>query len=134
MTQSTIKTRSSKGGGTDNFNEIKFEDKKGSELLFIHAEKDQTIEVENDESHWVGHDRTKTIDHDETTHVRHDRTETVDQNETITRHGNLAGNTVTGADGKATGKPLTIPADEQITIQTGPASITMKKDGAITIK
>lgn len=84
MTQTGIKTRSSKGGSGANFNEIRFEDKKGSEQLFIHAEKDQAIEVENDESHWVGHDRTKKIDHDETTHVKHDRTETVDNNETIT--------------------------------------------------
>ena len=56
-----------KGGGPANFNEIRFEDKKGSEQLFIHAEKNQDIEVENDETHWVGHDRKKTIDHDETT-------------------------------------------------------------------
>jgi type VI secretion system secreted protein VgrG len=83
-TQTGIKTRSSTGGSPSNFNEIRFEDKKGSEQLFIHAEKNQDIEVENDETHWVGHDRTKTIDHDETTHVKHDRTETVDNNETIT--------------------------------------------------
>ena len=83
-TQSGMKSRSSLGGGAANFNEIRFEDKKGSEQLFIHAEKNQDIEVENDETHWVGHDRAKTIDHDETTHVKHDRTETVDNNETIT--------------------------------------------------
>jgi type VI secretion system secreted protein VgrG len=82
-TQSGIKSRSSLGGGPPNFNEIRFEDKKGHEQLFIHAEKNQDIEVENDETHWVGHDRRKTIDHDETTHVKHDRTETVDNNETI---------------------------------------------------
>jgi type VI secretion system secreted protein VgrG len=83
-TQSGILTRSSKGGGYANANAIRFEDKKGSEQLWIHAEKNQDIEVENDETHWVGHDRTKTIDHDETVHVKHDRTETVDNNETIT--------------------------------------------------
>ena len=87
-TQTGIKSRSSMGGTPDNFNEIRFEDKKGSEQLFIHAEKNQDIEVENDETHWVGHDRKKTIDNDETTHVKHDRTETVDNNETITIHGN----------------------------------------------
>ena len=87
MTQSGVKSRSSKGGGPANFNEIRMEDKKGSEQLFIHAEKNQDIEVENDETHWVGHDRTKTIDHDETSHIKHDRTETVDNNETITIHG-----------------------------------------------
>ena len=86
-TQSGVKSRSSKGGGPANFTEIRMEDKMGSEQLFIHAEKNQDIEVENDETHWVGHDRTKTIDHDETSHIKHDRTETVDNNETITVHG-----------------------------------------------
>jgi type VI secretion system secreted protein VgrG len=87
-TQTGIKSRSSKGGGGANFNEIRMEDLKGSEQVFIHAEKNQDIEVENDETHWVGHDRKKNIDHDETTHVKHDRTETVDNNETITVHAN----------------------------------------------
>ena len=83
-TQSGILTRSSKGGAYGNANAIRFEDKKGSEQLWIHAEKNQDIEVENDETHWVGHDRTKTVDHDEKVHVKHDRTETVDNNESIT--------------------------------------------------
>ena len=86
-TQSGILTRSSKGGSAANANAIRFEDKKGAEQLWIHAEKNQDIEVENDETHWVGHDRTKTVDHDETNHIKHDRTETVDNNETITVHG-----------------------------------------------
>jgi len=88
MTQTGIKTRSSKGGGAANFNEIRFEDKKGSEQVFLHAEKNQDIEVEKDETHWVGQDRKKTIDRDETSHIKHDRTETVDNNETITVVGN----------------------------------------------
>ena len=83
-TQTGVLTRSSLGGTAANANAIRFEDKKGEEQLWIHAEKNQDIEVENDETHWVGHDRTKTIDNDETTHVKHDRTETVDNNETIT--------------------------------------------------
>jgi type VI secretion system secreted protein VgrG len=83
-TQSGVLTRSSKGGSAANANAIRFEDKKGSEQLWVHAEKNQDIEVENDETHSVGHDRSKTIDHDETVHVKHDRTETVDNNETIT--------------------------------------------------
>jgi len=87
-TQSGILTRSSMGGAAANANAIRFEDKKGSEQLWIHAEKNQDIEVENNETHWVGHDRTKTVDHDEITHVKHDRTETVDNNETITIGGN----------------------------------------------
>lgn len=83
-TQSGIKSRSSKGGGEANFNELRFEDLKGSEQVYLHAEKNQDIVVENDETHSVGHDRTKTVKHDETTKVDHDRTETVGNNETIT--------------------------------------------------
>jgi type VI secretion system secreted protein VgrG len=83
-TQSGVKSRSSLGGSPANFNEIRFEDKKGQELLTIHAEKNQSIEVEADETHTVGHDRTKTVGHDEKTTIKHDRTETVINNETIT--------------------------------------------------
>jgi type VI secretion system secreted protein VgrG len=81
--QSGIKSRSTLGGSPANFNEIRFEDKMGSELLTIHAEKDQEISVENDENHTVGHDRTKGIGHDETTTVGNNRTETVGNNEQI---------------------------------------------------
>src|SRR5215831_5810 len=38
QTKSTVKSMSSKGGA--GFNEIRFEDKKGSEEIFVHAEKD----------------------------------------------------------------------------------------------
>lgn len=82
-TQSGIKTRSTKEGGPDNANEIRFEDKKGDEQLLIHAEKDQLIEVENDETHWVGHDRTKLIDHDESSTIGNDRSERVGHDESI---------------------------------------------------
>ncbi len=74
-TQSGIKSRSSKGGTPENFNEIRFEDQKGSEEMYIHAEKDQTTVVEND--------RTESVGHDETISIGHDRTETVGNNETI---------------------------------------------------
>ncbi|WP_322049764.1 type VI secretion system Vgr family protein [Paraburkholderia bannensis] len=82
-TQSGMLSRSSKGATPANANAIRFEDKMGQEEVWIHAEKDQRIEVENDESHTVGNDRVKTIDHDETVQVNNDRTETVGNNETI---------------------------------------------------
>jgi type VI secretion system secreted protein VgrG len=83
-TQSGTLTRSTKDGVYENANAIRFEDQKGAEELWIHAEKDQRIEVEHDESHWVGNDRTKTIDGNETVQVMQNRTETVGMNETIT--------------------------------------------------
>ena len=85
-TQSGIVTRSSIGGKSANANALRFEDLKGSEELWMHAEKDQRIEVEHDESHSVGNDRRKTIGHDETVEVKHDRAETVGNDEKITIH------------------------------------------------
>jgi type VI secretion system secreted protein VgrG len=83
-TQSGIKSRSSKGGSTANFNEIRFEDKKGSEQVYVHAEKNQDNVVENDETTDVGHDRTEKVGHDEKITIGNDRTEKVGNNEDIT--------------------------------------------------
>lgn len=85
QTKSTIQSRSSKGGTADNFNEIRFEDKKGSEELYFHAEKDQVIVVENDKTESVGHDNKESIGNDESIEVGHDRAKKVvnDQSEDI---------------------------------------------------
>ena len=61
-TQSGILTRSSEQGGTDDFNALRFEDKKGSEEIWLHAQKNYTIEVENDKTQYIGDAETKTID------------------------------------------------------------------------
>ena len=111
-TQSGVKTRSALGGSPANFNELRFEDKLGKEQLFLHAEKNYDLEVENDETHWVGHDRKKTVDHDETAHVKHDRTETVDNNETVTIHGLRA---------------VTVDKDETVTVMTGNRSVVIQQ-------
>jgi type VI secretion system secreted protein VgrG len=148
-TQSGVLTRSSKGGAYGNANALRFEDKKGSEQLWLHAEKNQDIEVENDETHWVGHDRTKTIDHDETSHIKHDRTETVDNNETITVHANRTETvdkeeTITIHGGRTEvvdkeenitvhgGRTEKVDKDESITIDGGRTE-TVAKDETITI-
>ena len=73
------------GGG---YNQLLMNDVGGAERIYVHAGNDQGIDVEHDETHWVGHDRTVTVEHDETIIIKHDRTQTVDTNETITIHGN----------------------------------------------
>jgi type VI secretion system secreted protein VgrG len=97
-TRSTIMSRSSKGGAADNFNEIRFEDKKGEEEMYLHAEKDQNILVENNQTLVVGKskkdagDRALAVHNDEAIEIGRDRsmkvgrdkTETVDRNKTIT--------------------------------------------------
>ncbi len=74
-TKSTLKSKSSPGGG--GFNEIRFEDAAGSEEIFVHAQKDQNIVV--------GNDRTKSVGHDEKVQIKNNRDKSVgvDQSETI---------------------------------------------------
>ena len=88
-TQSGIKSNSSKGGGGSN--ELRFEDMAGQEQVFLHAQKDEVIVVENDKTETVHHnetitidvDRTETVGHDETLTVVNNRTRNVGVNETV---------------------------------------------------
>ncbi len=56
-TRSGVITRSSKGGGSANFNEIRLEDKTGNEQFFMNAEKDMDMRVENDSREYIGNNR-----------------------------------------------------------------------------
>jgi len=75
-TKSTIKSNSSPGGGGSN--ELRFEDKKGSEEIYLHGQKDWNIKIEHDKNQLVGHDETKKVEHDETYEIGNDQTLTVD--------------------------------------------------------
>jgi len=77
QTQSAIKTRSSQRGDASNFNELRFEDKKGPEEFYAHAEKDLTTEVEHDEKRTIQNDRTTTVQHDDTLTVQNRRSSTI---------------------------------------------------------
>ncbi|TWT43685.1 Phage-related baseplate assembly protein [Phycisphaerae bacterium RAS1] len=58
-TKSTWKSRSSKGGG--GFNEIRFEDKKDSEQIFMHGQKDLDIRIKETEKDFIGKDKHEII-------------------------------------------------------------------------
>jgi type VI secretion system secreted protein VgrG len=80
-TKSTIKSDSSLGGGGSN--EIRFEDKKGSEEIYLHGQKDWTIAIENDKNQTVGHDETLSVGNNRTKTVGVDQKEEIGSNKTI---------------------------------------------------
>ncbi len=102
QTQSGIKTNSSKGGG--GFNELRFEDKKDAEEVFLQAQKDLNVNVLNDSTASIGHDETLT--------VQNARTRTVKEGD----------ETVTLEKGKRT-----------VTIQTGSDSLDVKDTRTVTV-
>lgn len=53
-TRSGIRTRSTPKGAAETFNELRFEDKKGQEHIYLHAEKNLRVAVEADEMRTIG--------------------------------------------------------------------------------
>jgi type VI secretion system secreted protein VgrG len=136
QTQSGIKSRSTKGGTPDNFNELRFEDKKGEEHISIQAEKDFNTLVK--------HDRTTNILRNDTLNITGDQF--------IKIHGNLSmiveGVTekdnpdkakpvksslgVTGAHRLDASDTIDIQAPNKITLTCGGSTIVMTP-GSITL-
>ncbi len=87
-TKTTIKSDSSRGSG--GFNELRFEDNKGSEQVFIHAQKDfdevvlnnHTEDVGANETNTIGSNQDTTVGANRTMHVKGNFEETIDGTET----------------------------------------------------
>jgi type VI secretion system secreted protein VgrG len=145
QTQSGIKTRSSKGGGTENFNEIRFEDKKGSEMLTFHAEKDMETTVENDDTQTIQHNRTIKVDGTHTETITGNTTIEVSQgNHSLTlKQGNqsekldMGNQSTTLSMGNQTTKlnlgKIETEAMQSIELKVGQSSIKIDQVG-VTIK
>ena len=96
QTKSTIKSMSSKGGG--GFNEIRLEDKAGSEQVFIFGQKDEDIRIKNDAREWIGEDRSliiirdqmEKVGRDKHDHVVRDHIEKADRDHHVTVSGKEA--------------------------------------------
>ncbi len=74
-TISTLKSNSTPGGG--GFNEFRFEDAKGEEEVFLHAQRDLNETVLNNQTTQVGVDRYQGVGRDMVVDVGRDRTESV---------------------------------------------------------
>ncbi|WP_332876507.1 type VI secretion system Vgr family protein [Massilia sp. S19_KUP03_FR1] len=111
-TQSTFKTNSSKGGG--GFNELRFEDKKGSEEVFVQAEKDYRRIVKNNDTLKVGFEKADAGD----------QTIDIKNNQTVD---------VGAAQAIKAGTTIVIEAGTSIELKVGGSSIKIEA-GKITIK
>ncbi|MGH1441591.1 MAG: type VI secretion system Vgr family protein [Cellvibrionaceae bacterium] len=99
-TRNGIRTRSTKGGGTANCNELYFEDTKGSEEVYFQAEKDHNALVKNDQQIKIGHNKAQQVVKNETNKVGENYTINV-------------------------GKKLLIEAGQEIKLQVGGSTITI---------
>ena len=114
-TKSTIKSDSSKGGGGSN--ELRFEDKKGEEEIFLHGQKDWNIAIENDKGQTIGNDETLSVANNRTKTVGADQSETIGNNKQI-KVGSSHSETVSSNMTQTVGinKAETIGAAKELTI------------------
>lgn len=134
MTQSGIRSRSLSQGGVENFNEIRFEDLKGSEELRIHAERDQNLHTEHDRVEFVGNDSHLGVGHDQFESVEGEQHRAVklDQVEHIggDQHIQISGDQLLGIDQSQivavlkdwqlqVGGKLAANADQEIHLKSG---------------
>ena len=137
--QSTIRSRSTKKGTAGN--EMRFEDKKDSEELYMHAQKDMLVEVENDltttviagdESHTVkkGNRVVKVDTGNETHSVKGTRALTVTGNETHTNQANFTQKVTGNYELKVTGN-LVIDVTGTIMIKSA-VSVDVKAGTSLT--
>ncbi|MCH8505001.1 MAG: type VI secretion system tip protein VgrG [Ectothiorhodospiraceae bacterium] len=64
-TQSGIRTRSFDSNSPDERNELRFDDKAGSEEIYVHAQKDLKLDIRNDERRNIGNNLVTVINEDE---------------------------------------------------------------------
>ena len=152
QTRTGVKSNTSKGGA--GFNELRFDDKKDAEEIFMQAEKDFTRVVKNNDTLKVGFekkdkgDQTITIKNDQSLdvgrdqieHVVNDQTVNVDNNQSVTikvdQKLDVGGNqtvAVTGDQKITVSKTIVIEATTSIELKVGGSSIKIEP-GKITLK
>ncbi|MCC7424211.1 MAG: type VI secretion system tip protein VgrG [Planctomycetaceae bacterium] len=139
QTRTVFRTRSSPKGTTDNFHELTFEDKKGSEQIYFHSERDFVREVENDDSLKVGFDtmspgnQSISIFNNRTLAVGDKKAADGSQTTTIFNNDSLTVGCEDAADGSQTvtvwnKRTVTVKnGDDTLNINTGDRKVTLGK-------
>ncbi|MHB1561135.1 MAG: type VI secretion system Vgr family protein [Isosphaeraceae bacterium] len=140
MTQSGYLSRSTLKGTSENFNQLRFEDKKGSEEVYFHAEKDFNRVVENNDTLKVGFDKKDKGDQTVQIYNNHDlsvgagKAQAADGSQTISVFNNQS---LTVGDPEASGGSQTISVykDRTETVKTGNEAVTIEMGNrTITVK
>src|SRR5436190_5273847 len=129
-TKSTMKSNSSKGGG--GFNEIRIEDKKGSEQISIHAERNQDIRVKNDVMETIKNDRHLIVENEQFEKVKKDKHLRVMGNHNEKIDQSISVQAGTDIEEKA-GTKFAVDAGTEIHLKSG-TSMTLETGTSLTLK
>ncbi len=125
-TQTGIKSESSKGG--EGFNEIRMEDLKGEEQLYVQAERNMDTVVKNDQTHRVGNLRTREVGADETVNIGANRTVAVGETHTeqigTDEELNVGGNRTRAVGGDET---VSVTGNQTLSVE-GAVAVTIGKE------
>lgn len=110
-TMSTIKSCSSPDG--EGFNEFRFEDKKGEEQIFMHAQKNMDVRVKNDSYQTIEHDKHLKVGNDEVQYVKHDRNITID-NDLVSKVGRDHNETIKGKEAREITGSMSLKVEDDV--------------------
>jgi len=118
MTRTTFMSRSTKSGGSANYNELRFEDKKGSEQIFLNAEKDMDHRVEKDSREFIGNDRHLIVKNDQKEKVEGEQHIQIvkDRNEKV---GGDASLDITGNQNDKVGQNMSLQVGQNLQEKSG---------------
>lgn len=129
-TKSGVKTDSTKGGG--GFNELRFDDKKGGEQVFLHGERNMDVRIKNDSYEFIGRDRHLIIKNEQFEKVEKDKHLKVggDRNEQVGGSVSLK----VGADEDIkVGAKFAVDAGNEIHLKSG-ANLVIETGANLTLK
>lgn len=129
-TKMTIKSYSSKGGG--GFNEFRFEDKKGSEQIFMHGEKNLDIRIKEDAMETIKRDRHLIVDRNQKEQVKGDKHLKVNGNHNEKIDGTMSLNAGSNILEKA-GMKFAVDAGTEIHLKSG-TTLTVETGTNLTLK
>ncbi|MGJ0638577.1 bacteriophage T4 gp5 trimerisation domain-containing protein, partial [Xenorhabdus bovienii] len=128
-TRTTFKTKTHKGKG---FNELRFEDAKGSEEVYIHGQKDFTAHIENDAYWHIKHDQKQRIDNNRYHDIRADDHHQVAGSRKITTEGDVS-HRIAGSQHIQTGDATVIDSGQEIHLKSG-GKMVLEAASEITLK
>ena len=141
-TRSVFKTLSSPGGA--GFNELRIEDKKGAEQIFLHAERDWDENIERDQKIRVGNERHDTVEKNTYTELKGEEHRTVHADRRVeakaddhlvvgqNQHIKLGAAQLINAGREIhlkAGQKMVIEAGVELTVKAGGSFITLDASG-----
>ena len=117
QTRQGFRSRSTRHGGLQEYSELSFDDRRGDELVLLHAQKNHRVEVEHDQTSMIGNDRTVV---------------TTANDSLTSEKGDISITTALGVINITSATAINVTATEAITLRVGTTVVSITEAGINT--